>query len=134
MPTQEIPPQDWGTFFNMFSRQHEGWRVTVEVLGGEVGAGLEAREMPLVGITADMKDRNRAIAIILCETDSEHLTHIVSDPKSVRLKETEEGAHEALAIESENGITTLVRFRSSMRTEMLDDVLPDRPPGKTGGL
>lgn len=124
MPTQEIPAQDWESFFDMFSRQHEGWRANVEVLGGEAGAGLEAREMPLVGITADVKDRSRAIAIILRQKGSEHLTHIVSEPKTVRLKQTEEGADEALAIESADGITTLLRFRFPMRTEMLDGMPP----------
>lgn len=123
MPTQDIPIEDWNSFFAMFSRQHEGWRVTVEILGGYVGACLEAREMPLVGVTAEVKGRNRIVAIILEGKDSEHLTHIVSDPKYVRLQQTEEGAHEALAIESADGATTLLRFRSVMRPEMLDGVL-----------
>ena len=124
MATTEIPAQQWESFFDMFSRQHQGWRVTVEVLGDEIGAELEAREMPLEGITADVKDKNRAISIILREKGSEHLTHIVSEPKHVRLKQTQEGADEALAIESADRATTLVRFRSAMRTEMLDGVLP----------
>ena len=123
MATKEIPSQQWESFFDMFSRQHEGWRVTVEVLSDEIGAELEARDMPLEGITADVKDKNRAISIILREKGAAHLTHIVSDPKYVRLKQTRDGADEALAIESVDRVTTLVHFRSAMLPEMLDGVL-----------
>lgn len=63
--------------------------------------------MPLAGITADVKDRNRAISIILRQKEPEHLTHIVSEPKYVRLKQSAEGADEALAIESADGINTV---------------------------
>ena len=131
MPTEEIPVQDWVEFFKMFSRQHEGWRASVVILGGEVDAGIEARALPLVGVSVDVIGGNRTIAISLGERGSEHLTHLVSKPKSVGLKQTEQGAHEALAIESEDGVKTLLRFRSPMPTEMLDDVLPDRPRGRT---
>jgi hypothetical protein len=133
MPTEEIPPKDWESFFGMFSRQHEGWQATVAILGGDVEAGIEARDLPLVGITMDVTDGNRTIAIMLGEKVSEHLTHMVAKPKYVELKLTEQGAHEALVIESEDGVKTLLRFRSTMPTEMLDGVLPDRPHGITGG-
>jgi hypothetical protein len=123
MATKEIPPQQWESFFDMFSRKHQGWRVTVEVLGDEIGAELEAKEMPLEGITADTKDKNHAISIILREKGAGHLTHIVSEPRYVRLKQAQDGADEALAIESLDRVTTLVRFRSAMLPEMLDGVL-----------
>ena len=122
MPTKEIPLSEWVTYFDQFSRQHEGWRATVEVLGSEIGAETEAREKPLMGITADLKDQERAISIILGSKGSEHLTHTVFNPKSVRIKQSEMGADEALAIESNEGTTTILTFRSPMRTEMLDEM------------
>lgn len=33
MSTREVPREEWVSFCDSFSRQHEGWRVTVEVLG-----------------------------------------------------------------------------------------------------
>jgi hypothetical protein len=131
MPTEEIPLKDWESFFAQFSRQHEGWQATVAILGGGVEAGIEARHLPLVGISLDTIDGTRTIAIMLGETVSEHLTHMIAKPKYVGLKQTEQGAHEALVIESEDGVKTLLRFRSTMPTEMLDGVLPDRPGGTT---
>lgn len=124
MPTQEIPVDNWPGFFDQFSRQHVGWRATVEVLSSELGAEMEARDSPLVGISADLKDQERSIAITLGETGARHLTHIISNPKYVRLKQTDEGADEALAIESSDGVTTLLHFRSAHRPETLNGVLP----------
>ncbi|CAN5438101.1 hypothetical protein BH20ACI3_BH20ACI3_19140 [soil metagenome] len=42
MPTQEIPRDEWKTFLDTFSRQHEGWLATLEVLGTDIGAQQEA--------------------------------------------------------------------------------------------
>jgi len=123
MPTEDIPFEQWESFFNLFSRQHEGWLVNMEIIGGVVGAAPEAHEMPLAGISADVKDKNRAIAILLHDHGAGRITHIISEPRSVRLKRTAEGADEALDIESADGVMTLLRFRSAMPSERLDDVL-----------
>jgi hypothetical protein len=120
MPTQEIPQQEWTGFLDQFSRRHQGWKATVEVLGNEIGAELEARDTPLVGISADQKDAERSISIIVGDSGNQHLTHIVSDPQYVRLKQTDDGVDEALAIESRDGVTTLLHFRNATK------------PGKTG--
>jgi len=124
MSTQEIPRENWLGFFDQFSRQHEGWRANLDVLCSGEGAETEARDSPLVGISADLKDCERSIAIILGESGNRRLTHIVSDPESVRLQQTGEGADEALSIESSGGLTTVLHFRSSNRPETLNGVLP----------
>ncbi len=66
MPTQEIPRQEWNKFFDSFSRQHEGWLVTLEIFGPEIGAQEEARELPLEGISiASGTNEPEAIASVL---------------------------------------------------------------------
>ncbi|HYE64766.1 MAG TPA: DUF5335 family protein [Pyrinomonadaceae bacterium] len=120
MPTREIPRDEWITFFDGFSRQHEGWLVTVEVLGQEIGAQIEARELPLEGVTADLgKEGEDTISIILGASPEEHVTHIINAPTHVRLEQTAEGANATLQIESA-GEATLIRFRSTMLPEMVD--------------
>jgi len=120
MPTREIPRDEWLSFFDEFSRQHEGWLVTVEVLTDESGAQLEAHELPLVGITTD-KDRNsKTIAIIVGQTIDDHITHTISEPTHVWLDETADGAHQALQIESANGEKAILRFRSAVLPELVD--------------
>ena len=69
MPTQEIPRKDWSRFFDVFSRQHEGWLATLEIFGPEVGAQEEAHELPLEGISlASGGNETDAVAISLGKT------------------------------------------------------------------
>ena len=121
MPTREIPRDEWGSFLDSFSRQHAGWLSTVEVLGSAIGAQVESREQPLSGITAELKGGYRdVISIFVGDRSDDHVTHVIHAPSHVRLKETEEGAHEALQIESGNGVTTLLTFRSTIRSELVN--------------
>ena len=50
---REIPKDEWPKFFDVFSRQHEGWLVTLEIFGNEIGAQIQERELVLGGIVAD---------------------------------------------------------------------------------
>ena len=124
MATKEIPREEWTDFFDGFSRRHEGWLVTVEVLGS-VGAQVEARELPLLGIASD-RDGGNTISIIVSATPEGRVTHIIGKPTHVRVEETEDGVDRALQIESKEGETTLVSFRSAVSPEMVDGVLPAR--------
>ena len=79
MPTREIPRAEWNAFFETFSKQHEGWLATVEVLGEEIGAQEEAHELPLVGITADLKGSDAdAVSIIVGKRAEDHITHTIT--------------------------------------------------------
>jgi hypothetical protein len=124
--TKEIPRDEWLTFFDAFSRRHEGWLATVEVLGKEVGAQTEARELPLVGVTAELKGgEDDTVSIILGEAQEDHITHTVTRPARVRLEQTEGGADEALQVESGEGVMTLLRFRSAVLPEMVDGIVSE---------
>ena len=124
MTPREIPRDEWVTFFDGFSRQHEGWLAAVEVFGADIGAHVEARELPLEGVTADLKGGDKdTISIILGEAAEDHITHTITAPAHVRLEQTAEGANVALQIESASGATTLLRFRSAVLPEMVDGVV-----------
>jgi hypothetical protein len=111
MLTKEIPREQWVRFFNVFSKQHAGWIVTLEVISLVLGDQEEVTRLPLVGISADVKDRENRIDIIVGGRPDAHLTHGINAPKRVWLKEPEEVAHETIAVESEDGTMTLVRFQ-----------------------
>jgi hypothetical protein len=124
MSTQEIPRDQWKNFLDRFSRQHEGWLATLEILGADIGAQQEARDLPLEGISASSKDdESRTIAISLGKTPEDHVTHAITEPNRVWLEETPEGAAAALEIESADEVKTLLRFRSPMPAEMVDGVV-----------
>jgi hypothetical protein len=127
MRTKEIPRDEWKTFFDTFSRQHEGWLATLEVLGSVIGAQQEARYLPLEGITATSKDTVRdTIAISLGKTQEDHVTHTITEPTRVWLEQTSEGANAALEIESADQVKTLLRFRSALPAEMVDGVVLEK--------
>jgi hypothetical protein len=126
MPTQEIPREDWSNFFDVFSRQHEGWLATLEVFGPEVGAQEEAHQLPFEGISIASEGNGAdAIAINLGKTAEDHVTHTITKPEHVWLEQTSGGANAALEIESENQNKALLRFRSALPPEMVDGVVVD---------
>ena len=112
MSTQEIPRQEWHAFFDMFSRQHQGRRVTMEMLGPDLGDIVEARQLPLEGIIVEPADDGLVkIEIVVGDKPDSHISHTVTRPQRVWLKLAESGAAEALEIASEDQ-AVLLRFRS----------------------
>ena len=122
MKTKQIPRNEWAEFFDSFSRQHEAWRITLEVFGPEIGDQIEERELPFEGITAELTDAGDKIEIMIGGKPDDHITHTVSAPAEVALEQTDEGADVALAIKAADGTTTLLRFHSAMLPELVDAV------------
>ena len=124
MKTREIPKGEWRRFFDGFSRQHEGWLVTLEILAEEIGAQVEERELAFQGIVDESDEiQGNRIMIMVGSTPDDHITHSISNPVQVSLEQTDEGADEALAIKSSDGTTALLRFRSPMLPEMVDGLV-----------
>jgi hypothetical protein len=125
MPTLEIPRDQWVSFFDSFSGKHDGWLVTVEVIGPDVGDQKEAKELPLVGINADLKDNEDFVNITVGRLPKDRMMHTVADAARVWLKQSNEGADEALEIESRDGTKTLVTFRAAVLPDSLDGITTD---------
>ncbi|MFB3905743.1 MAG: DUF5335 family protein [Acidobacteriota bacterium] len=106
MQTNEIPQQQWVRFFDDFSRQHAGWVVTLEVIGREIGDQNEVNNLPLVGLSADIKGTEPRIEIIAGRRTTSHVTRIINRPKRVWVKEP----GETIEIESEDETKTLLSF------------------------
>lgn len=128
MKTKRIPRSDWPKFFDSFSRQHEGWLATLEIFATEIGAQVEEQEMAFEGIVAEWNGAlGNQIIIMMGAKPDDHITHTIGHPTNVSLEQTDEGADVALAITSEGGAVALMRFRSPMLAEMVDDVVRPRP-------
>ena len=126
MSTQEIPREQWNNFFDSFSRQHEGWLATLEVLADDVGAQEQAHEMPFEGISLDSLDgESEAVLISVGRTKSVHITHRIDRPVHIWLEQTPAGANASLQIEANDESKTLLRFRSPMLPEFVDGVVLD---------
>jgi hypothetical protein len=112
MATQEIQQNQWTVFLDDFSRQHEGWLASVEVMAADIGAQLEVENLPLEGITvASKQSEPETIAISLGKTPEDHITHTIKDPTHLWLEQAAAGANAALEIESDE-VKVLLRFRT----------------------
>src|SRR5688572_2454224 len=121
MQTKEITRTEWPSFFDSFSRQHEGWLATLEILGPEIGAQIEERDLPFEGITDEWDEtEGNTIMIMAGGKADDHVTHMIRRPTEVSLEQTDEGADAALAIKSEDGLTALLTFRSPVLPETVD--------------
>ena len=121
MKATTIARNEWPSFFDGFSRRHEGWLVTLEVFQPQIGAQVEARDLSLEGLTAELgHDHKDTIQIMIGGQPQQHVTHVVLNPVEVSLEHTEDGANHALAIKSADDALTLLCFRPPMRPEMAE--------------
>ena len=75
MLTKEIPRAEWPEFCDQFSRRHQGWLINLQVLGDELGAQVEGREVAFEGISTD-KGKDHALSILVGRTPDEHLEQL----------------------------------------------------------
>ena len=108
--TIDIPPDEWSTFFDALSREHQNQIVTVEGRGPQSTDQLESHDVPLEGVTVSLKGNEEVISIVVREEMRTHVLHTTSAPLHVSLEQTSEGLARTLHIESAHGTTTLVRF------------------------
>jgi Family of unknown function (DUF5335) len=122
MRNRQVPRSEWFNFFQEFTRRHDGWLVTVRVLDPRFGSQVEARDMPLEGIVS-AADASGPISIHVGSSLERHLEHEIAEPKQVWVELSEEGAEEALEIESGEGTRTILQFRAAGLPETVDGIL-----------
>ena len=127
MKTKQIVRDEWPKFFDSFSRQHEGWLVTLEIFATDIGAQVEERELAFEGIVDEWNEAlGNQIIIMMGAKPDDHITHTIAHPTNVSLEQTDEGADVALAITSEGGAVALLRFRSPMLPAMVDGIVHEK--------
>jgi hypothetical protein len=138
MPRQLIPPDQWRTFCDRFSRQHRGWFITVAATDTQTlpAQSLTAThplheqlisDAPLRGITAEDTPLGPIITII-AGRDAQRITHRIQNPKEILFERSEQAAHVALRIDDHTGCSTLLRFRVPAEPETLDGELSSLLP------
>ncbi len=122
LQTQEIPREQWVSFFDSFSRQHRGWLVDVTVSEDGQKAQPEARGLPLQAVAvSDKPGDDNTISIILGRESPSSVTRSVSGVRRVLLEKTAAGADAGLMIEGRDGKTHL-QFRSPAAPETLNGI------------
>jgi len=114
------------SFFDTFSRQHQGWLATLEVIDPNAGAEEEVHELPLQSVTVGFEtDEPENIEINFGKTDQDHVSHVIDKPSHVWLEQTIQRVNAAVEIESEES-RALLRFRSPVSPEFVDGVVLDQ--------
>ena len=121
MKTKLIPKDEWTAFLDMFSGQHQGWLMKLEILDPEIGAQVEETGLTLEGVTDEWDEGSRHVITIMAGRDADkHVTHSIKLPTEISLEQTDEGADVALSIKSGEGTTALLSFRATVLPETAD--------------
>ena len=126
METVEIPREEWIRRLNEFTAIHEGWLVSLDILGVELGAQPEIDNLPLLGVSADRVNHDGTIVVSVALSRNEHFTHIIEAVTRIYLERTDDGAEVALQIESADGTKAILRFRATALPETVDGVVARR--------
>jgi Family of unknown function (DUF5335) len=119
----EVAHNQWVAFLDSFSLQHMGWLVSVEVIiASPAGRLIAIQERPLKGVSIDSAEGKERAYVQVGDRQEEHVLHTIDKPTRVKFKQSHTGMHQGLEIVSADGTTTLIRFRSPMRPEMLDGI------------
>jgi len=116
MHTKNVPETLWRSTLDDLSRTYDGALVSLEIVGGDLGAETAVVDQPLRGITQDRD----GVTIGFAKAGGIHLQHRVEHPRDLRVVESDEGALMALELEEKQGTSTLVHFRWPMRPEIFD--------------
>jgi Family of unknown function (DUF5335) len=122
MTIRTVARDSWREQLDSFSRQHEGWIVSVSTRGPNGKVAVAAHDVPLRGVSAG-SPRSDDIAIMVGGGRS-HLTHEVHDATALQIDVNANDAERALIIQGGDGTTTTIEFRSPMRPEEVDGLPP----------
>ena len=117
MKTREIDKSQWGAALDQFSRIHRGQAVSVQSAGSDFGVQTNARNLPLLGITAEHRsDGSQEIQVMVGESPDMLLTHVIGHPRRVQVAEWNDAVSAAIQIFAEDGTFTLVEAGPSRQT------------------
>ncbi len=126
--TQEVPLDQWIPFLAAFTRENRGAHARLEIVGAdtEVGYQVQTEGRLFDGVSADIKDRERAVWIAFGSTPADHLTHGVQSAKVIRTLPPSETRGAVLEVEAADGTKTILDL-----TKPEEYALPPAEPQKS---
>jgi hypothetical protein len=117
MSTIELERTQWETSLGELSARYRGARATIERIGPEIGAQVDAVEAAFHGVVADLA--HHRLMVVTGASDADRREYPIDDPVVVRVQ-VDEGDGDTLEIESADRQQLLIRLRRS----------PELPVGK----
>jgi hypothetical protein len=110
--TQEIPSDRWIPFLAEFTKEYRGAHARLEIVGvdSEIGYQVQTENRPFDGISADIKDRERAIWIAFAAPAGENLTHGIHDAAAIRMLPPTGDTGPVLEVESPDGTKSILEL------------------------
>lgn len=126
--TQEVPLDQWIPFLAVFTRENRGAHARLEIVGAdtEVGYQVQTEGRLFDGVSADIKDRERAVWIAFGSTPADHLTHGVQSATVIRTLPPSETRGAVLEVEAADGTKTILDL-----TKPEEYALPPAEPQKS---
>jgi len=121
MATRDVPRDQWPDFLEGFSRRHRARLTTVDQSANVIRGG--SAEAPLGAVTVTHQGRDVS-AIEIAFTGDGHIPLRVEHPRILRVSQAGDGAETGLEIVDDQGVSTRVGFRATVRPEMLDGMAP----------
>jgi hypothetical protein len=107
--TSEVPRREWKLSLDEFSREFAGRTVSVQTVGNKFGLQANAKNLALLGVTAEPKAGGTPeIEIIAGDADHGHVSHVIQHPTAVRVAHFDGGSTATLQIEAQEGYVTLL--------------------------
>lgn len=122
MQTRDIPASEWHDFSEAFSRQHEGWLVSLHTHRRNGTRECVARDVPFRGMAVEADGERQSIVIMVDGSGDRHLTHTVSRPSRLTVEQTDEGADASVSVSNELGTPFTVEFRTPMPISVVDGI------------
>ncbi len=125
MKSREIDRTEWRQFTEAFSRQHDGWLVSLYAERRSGEHDYIARDVPFRGIIAETDRGREAVTVMIDGSGDRHLSHTVSHPDRIVLIETDEGAEAAISVTDESGAVLTTEFRTPMPVSVVDGIVKE---------
>ncbi len=115
MALQEIPREQWKSFFDELSREHESGQVSVEARGDSLPPQDAVTQMTLIGLSYEDKGSGQGRIDIIVGNDADtNASHTIAHPTAVKIENRLNGDIDTLLIDAEQGEpVTVVRFLSA---------------------
>jgi hypothetical protein len=112
-----VKQHNWSKFLKLFSEQNLSRKTRISVFEGAPDAMQDywlEEGLPLAGVDIDTRgERAPTIEIMLGDTtkaDSQHMTHVVSNARFVKIVLSAGGEADGLEIDDAEGKTTILHF------------------------
>jgi hypothetical protein len=110
--SKSVPRERWGEFFDQFSDGNRGRRISIELLGGELGEAELVQNTPLMAIIYDRPGKGDDLVIEVGQ-DEVTYSHTVDSPTEVLTGQDSNGLMLAVSISDATGIKTLVKLQAN---------------------